>query len=220
MTWNDIGRRIAVTAASAAVLALALALAAGAAPEATKNLIVNGNAELGEGVDDVNGVAADIPGWTRRGSFTVVKYSAPGGFPDAAVQARVKGGNNFFAGGPANPGSAVSQDVDVSAQSRLIDRGKLKATLSGYIGGYASQNDSLIVTATFRSRGGAKLGSSIRIGPVTALARQSSTSMLLEKVTVPVPKKTRSIRIVLAANRNDGSYNDGYADNLSLRLGG
>jgi len=37
---------------------------------------------------------------------------------------------------------------------------------------------------------------------------------------VPVPKKARSIRIVLAANRNDGSYNDGYADNLSLRLGG
>ena len=42
--------------------------------------------------------------------------------------------------------------------------------------------------------------------------------MLKRTVTKPVPKMTRTIRVVVAANRNDGSYNDGYADNLSLTI--
>lgn len=213
---NDRPWRIVLT--GVLVGALATALAAGAQPAAMQNLIVNGNAEQGQAVDDETGVAADIPGWTRSGKFTVVKYGAPGGFPDATVRASVRGGKNFFAGGPANPGSAVSQDIDVTARKGQIDAGTLKATLSGYIGGFSSQNDSLLATAIFRSESGARLGS-IRIGPVNAATRKSVTGMLRRTITGAVPKKTRSIRIVLAASRNDGSYNDGYADNLALTLG-
>lgn len=211
-------KRVAIAVACVAGGASSLALAAGAQPGAVPNLIVNGGAERGAGVNDVNGVAATIPGWTRNGKFTVVRYTAPGGFPDATVRARVKGGTNFFAGGPTNPGSAVSQDIDVSSKKALIDGGTLKATLSGYLGGYATQRDSLLATAIFRSASGAKLGS-IRIGPVSPAARNNTTAMLLKTATSRVPKQTRTIRVVLAASRTDGSYNDGYADNLSLTLG-
>lgn len=204
--------------ASLIVAALATAFTAAAQPSAGPNLIVNGNAEQGESGDGY-AVVAEIPGWTRKGKFTVARYGSPNGFPDASIQGKVRGGNSFFAGGPENPGSSVSQDIDLTPKKGLVDRGKLRATLSGYIGGFATQNDSLIATAIFRSQAGKRLGS-IRIGPVTAAARNNATGMLLQKATASVPKQTRSIRIVLGATRLGGAYNDGYADNLSLTLGG
>ena len=219
MSWQKRAGWTALALASLSAASLAIVLGAGAAPGAGKNLIVNGNAEQGQGVDDASSSSTDIPGWTRKGEFTLVAYGAAGGFPDATVQAKVRGGKQFFAGGPANPGSAVSQDVSVASKAALIDSGKAKATLSGHIGGYASQNDSLIATATFLSASGAKLGRAIRIGPVTAASRNSATGMLPKAVTSVVPRKTRTIRVTLGASRNDGSYNDGYADNLVLTLG-
>ena len=219
MSLQKRGGWTALALAGLVAASLAAALGAGATPGAGKNLIVNGNAEQGQGVDDASSSSTDIPGWTRKGEFTLVEYGAAGGFPDATVQSAVKGGKNFFAGGPANPGSAVSQDVSVASKAALIDSGKATATLSGYIGGYASQNDSLIATATFVSATGAKLGRALRIGPVSAAARKSVTGMLQKTATAPVPRKTRTIRVTLGASRNDGSYNDGYADNLVLTLG-
>jgi len=211
-TWT------ALLLASLGAASLSIALGAGAAPGVAKNLIVNGNAERGDAVNDASATSNAIPGWTRKGKFTLVEYGASGGFPDATVQAALAGGKNFFAGGPANPGSAVSQDIGVASKAGLIDSGKAKATLSGSIGGYASQNDSLIATATFLSAAGVKLGA-VRIGPVSAAARKSVTGMLPKTASAVVPRKTRTIRVTLGANRNDGSYNDGYADNLVLTLG-
>lgn len=211
-TWT------ALVLASLGAASLATALGAGAAPGVAKNLIVNGNAERGDAVNDASSMSNDIPGWTRTGKFTLVEYGASGGFPDATVQTAVKGGKSFFAGGPANPGSAISQEIRVASLAKLIDSGKARATLSGYIGGYASQNDSLVATATFLSAAGAKLGA-VKIGPVSAAARKSVTGMLPKTASAVVPRKTRTIRVALGANRNDGSYNDGYADNLVLTLG-
>ena len=210
-------RKAMLAGASVIVGALAMTLGAGAQPSAAPNLIVNGSAEQGEAGDGYE-IVADVPGWARKGKFTVVSYGAPNGFPDSTAKALVRGGSNFFAGGPENPGSALSQDIDVAAKKGLIDGGRLKATLSGYIGGFATQNDSLIATAIFRSQAGARLGS-IRIGPVNAAARKNVTGMILQRATAPVPKQTRSVRIVLAATRAGGAYNDGYADNLALILG-
>ena len=217
MAWLDDGRRMLVACAGLTATALALAVSAGATPEAAKNLIVNGNAEQGEAGNGYD-VVAEIPGWTRKGSFTVVTYGAPNGFPDSNVASPIGGGTKFFAGGPANAGSAISQDIGVSAKKGLIDSGKAKATLSGYIGGFASQNDSLVATALFLSETGRRLGAA-RIGPVGATARQNATGMLKKSATKPVPKQTRTIRVVLAAGRTAGSYNDGYADNLALTIG-
>lgn len=217
MSWNDRRGRIALTFLGAAVGALAVALSAGAAPDAPQNLIVNGNAEQGEGVNDVNGVATEIPGWTRNGNFTVVKYGAPD-FPDPQLAARVRGGLNFFAGGPKNVASSISQVIDVTSKKGLIDAGKAKATLSGYLGGYATQTDWLAATAVFLGASGKRLGA-VKVQSSGPAARNNTTDLVRKSIAAPVPRQTRTIRVVLAASRGAGEYNDGYADNLSLTIG-
>ena len=218
MTWTDRGLRAAVSATGIAVAALALSLTAGAQSGAAKNLIVNGNAEQGQSSPNGYDVVAEIPGWTRRGGFTVVAYGAAD-FPGNDTKAMVRGGSNFFAGGPGNAGSAVTQTVSVGSNKQLIDSGKAKARLSGYLGGYGGQDDSLIATAVFLGESGARLGTMLRLGPVGASARKLQTGMIAKTVTGAVPKRTRTIRVTLSANRTSGSYNDGYADNLSLTIG-
>jgi hypothetical protein len=218
MTWLDGGLRIAIACVCFAATVLVSAVAALAAPDAPKNLISNGNAEQGEGSADGYAVVAEIPGWTRKGKFNVVSYGAPNGFPGSDVQTAVGGGSKFFAGGPANAGSAVTQDVNVASKKGLITAGKAKATLSGALGGYATQNDALVVTATFLSAAGDRLGV-VKIGPVGAMERKTLTGMIPKSVTKPVPVQTRTVRVTLGASRTSGSYNDGYADNLSLTIG-
>jgi hypothetical protein len=214
MTWN---RRVGLVGAAAVLAALALAIAAGAQPGAAKNLIVNGDAEQGEGVNDVNGIATELPGWTRIGNFTVVKYGAPD-FPSPELSMKIRGGLNFFAGGPKNVASSISQDIDVSSQKKLINAGKAKATLSGNVGGYFTQTDWLRATAVFLGASGKRLGA-IKIQSATPAARNNQTGLPKKTITGPVPKTTRTIRVVLAASRGAGEYNDGYADNLSLTIG-
>jgi len=217
MTWTDQGLRAALAAIGVAVVALAMSLTAGAQSTA-KNLIVNGNAEQGASSPNGYDVVPEIPGWTRRGGFTVVEYGAAD-FPGTQTGTAVHGGAKFFAGGPGNAGSAVSQTVSVASQKQLIDSGKARATLSGYLGGYGGQDDSLIATAVFLGQSGARMGTVLKLGPVGAAARKLQTGMIPKTVTGPIPKGTRSVRVTLSANRTSGSYNDGYADNLSLTIG-
>ena len=217
MTWTDRGRRAALAAIGIAVIALGMSLTAGAQSTA-KNLIVNGNAEQGPSSPNGYDVVPEVPGWTRRGGFTVVDYGAAD-FPSIQASTALHGGAKFFAGGPGNAGSAVSQTVSVASQKQLIDSGKARATLSGFLGGFALQEDSLIATAVFLGQSGARRGAMLKLGPVGAAARKLQTGMIRKTVTGVVPKGTRSIRVTLSANRTSGSYNDGYADNLSLTIG-
>ena len=210
-------RRLPVAALAAGIVAGIGVLPGVASTAAPPNLLKNGNAERGPAVADAASVVEEIPGWTRTGNFTVVKYDAPGGFPEAAVSTKIAGGNSFFAGGPANPNSGASQTVSVASRATAIDAGKFSATLAGYLGGYSSQRDSLTVTATFLDASGKKLGV-LKIGPVTPAQRASETTMIKKSATGRVPAKTRSIKVALIAVRTDGSYNDGYAENLKLTL--
>jgi hypothetical protein len=217
MSWTDRRGRIALTFLGAVVGALAVALSAGAAPNAARNLIVNGNAEQGQASPNGYDVVADVPGWTRTGGFTVVAYGAAD-FPGVQDASAIGGGTNFFAGGPGNAGSLVSQSIDVTSKRALIDSGKGKATLSGYLGGYGGQNDSLSAVAVYMGPSGSRLGA-IKIGPVTAAERKLATGLVKKTKAGVIPRKTRTIRVTLGANRTAGDYNDGYADNLSLTIG-
>jgi hypothetical protein len=53
---------------------------------------------------------------------------------------------------------------------------------------------------------------------VTSAQRGGLTKLIPVKKTARVPAKTRSVKIVVATKRFEGSYNDGYADNVSLML--
>ena len=217
MILRDGGKRIATIGACLAAAALISAVAAGAAREAAKNLIVNGAAEQGAVSPNGYDVVAAIPGWSRKGGFTVVAYGAAD-FPGVEVASAIGGGKNFFAGGPGNAGSVVIQNINVGSKQALIDSGKSKATLSGYLGGYGGQNDSLSAAAVFLGQSGTRLGA-IKIGPVSATERKLATGLIKKSTIGAVPKKTRTIRVTVGANRTAGSYNDGYADNLSLTIG-
>ena len=217
MTWSDGRARAALIATSVIAGALTLALAAGAQPQAGKNLVVNGNAEQGEASPNGYDVVAEVPGWIRKGGFTVVSYGAAD-FPSIQQGSAIGGGKSFFAGGPGNAGSSVMQSIDVTSKKALIDTGKAKASLSGYLGGYGGQNDSLSASAVFLGQTGKRLGT-LKIGPVTAAERKLATGLLKKTKVGSVPRQTRSIRLTLGANRTAGAYNDGYADNLALTIG-
>jgi hypothetical protein len=187
-------------------------------PPPAGNLLVNPGADAAAGANDaVSDVA--IPGWTTTPAFTAVRYGAPSGFPDTVEGTRIAGGANFFAGGPANASSSARQTVDVSARAGEIDAGSATLRLAGDLGGWTANYDAVTVTATLRSATGATLGA-LAIGPVTAIERGGQTVFLRRERSLPLPAGTRSIDVVIsAANAGPASsYNDGYADNLSLTL--
>jgi hypothetical protein len=202
----------------ASLCALALLLVVGAAASAaTPNLITNGDAEADQGAPS-NTVVVKPTDWTTIGKFTAVQYGASGGFPDAANSTAINGGANFFAGGDGSALSKGAQVVSVSRYRGRIDRGLAHAKLFADLGGYTSQSDYATVTAIFLTRAGKVLGK-LTIGPVTYEQRASVTKLLPRSKTGLVPKRTRSIKVVVASVRKEGSYNDGYSDNVSLTIG-
>lgn len=180
------------------------------------NLIINGDAEAGAGSGDGN-PPGPLPGWRTLHNLLAVKYGASGGFPEPTSPGPVDRGQNFFAGGPGAQSSSASQVIDVSAEATRIDAGDLTARLSGHLGGFSSQGDSATLLATFKQADGTVLGS-VSIGPVTATERDSVTGLLARSAAQLIPAGTRRIDVELNATFVDGSFNDGYADNLSLVL--
>ncbi|HEX5899502.1 MAG TPA: hypothetical protein VFY32_08890 [Solirubrobacteraceae bacterium] len=205
------GRLVAGLAAAAL---LAAAPAGAVVPGG--NLLVNPGAEAGAGAPDA-AQQLPLPGWTVESTFTAVQYGAPG-FLTAADSTALGGGVNFFAGGPGGALSAATQVIDMSGAATEIDAGKVTATLSALLGGYATQTDNATVSATFLNAGGAPVGA-IRLVTVNPGDRNSVTALVARSSSAPVPAGTRQISVRIDAVRNEGSYNDGYIDNVSLVLG-
>jgi hypothetical protein len=204
-----------LVAGVAAIGLVAAASASAAVPGG--NLVVNPGAEAGAGAPDAS-QQLPLPGWTVESTFTAVRYGAPD-FLTAADSTALGGGANFFAGGPGGALSAATQVVDVSGAATEIDAGKVTATLSALLGGFATQTDNATVSATFLNAGGAP-GGAIRLPTVNPGDRNSVTALVARSSSAPVPAGTRQVSVRIDAIRNEGSYNDGYIDNVSLTLGG
>lgn len=202
------------TCTSSAILAGLLActgpIVASAADLGT-NLIVNGDAEAGIG--STTGGPIAVPGWNITSSLTAVQWAAGGGFPAITDPGPADRGLNFFAGGDNTAFSSASQFIDLSGNSAAINAGALQFDLSGWLGGFASQRDNATLTATFYDLDGLALSSTV-LGPVTAGDRTNLTGLLLREAQGLVPVGTLNVEILLGMTRLDGSYNDGYADNL------
>lgn len=190
------------------------------------NLIVNGDAEVGDGVTAVS-QQVSVPGWRTDGSFTAARYGTEG-FPGLADPGPAARGNNLFVGGPcedlvppdcSDRTARAVQTVSIRAVAGLVDQGALRFRLSGFLGGYLGQEDSAVVRIVFLSSTGRALGSA-SIGPVTAAQRGNVTGLLERIVRGRVPVGTRSIRVTLTMTKQAGvgAYNDGFADNLRLVL--
>lgn len=188
-------------------VAMSGALFASAGP----NLIVNPGAEAGPS-------GSVIPGWNTTGTYEVVGYDAGGGFPTLADPGSPTRGMKFFAGGSSSPESSAYQGIILSAYASAIDAGTQSATLSGWIGGFSSQNDHCDVIATYYNQQGDLLAQQM-IGGVRASEREAMTGMLFRTNTWAVPVGTRQVLVQVRMTREAGSYNDGYADDLSFSLG-
>jgi hypothetical protein len=185
----------------------------------SNNLIKNGSAERGLGSTD--GGIVPVPFWTlaQGTSFTAVQYGASGGFPTALDKGPKNRRANFFAGGPGDVGTTeiVTQTVDVSRYAGTIDLGVVDSMLIGWLGGNSAQADNAMLEVDWYSATGAPLGAT-SVGPVTNSDRNNKTSLLQRTATAPVPIGTRSGVVKLILTRVDGTYNDGYADSLVLKL--
>jgi hypothetical protein len=204
---------------SLATLAATLLLAAPAAAAVPAgNLVVNPGAEAGTGAND-SSTQLPLPGWTVESTFTAVKYGAPD-FLTLEDGVRLAGGANFFAGGPGGEVSAASQIIDVSGAAAEIDAGKVRASFSALIGGYASQEDSATVAATPLNSSSLGIAPATTLGPVTSAERASTSNLLPRSTSFAVPAGTRKMSVRITATRSAGNYNDGYVDNVNLSFGG
>jgi hypothetical protein len=179
------------------------------------NLVVNGDAESDTGAPS-NSQVVKPTGWTTTGEFTAVQYGASGGFPDKTSPGPSDRGKNFFGGGNVAK-STTTQTIDLSSGRQAIDSGGVTYVLTGWLGGYSAQADNAQVTVTFLSAAGGSLGSG-RIGPVTPADRHGATGFFKRTATGSVPAQARAARVVITATRFEGSYNDGYSDDVSLFL--
>ncbi len=216
-----VARSLSVVKGIAAVIfalgVLSLAASEARAASYGVNLLVNGNAE--SGVAGTGGPVASIPGWRVSGSATVVKYGSSGGFPTSNDPGPSDRASAFFAGG-SSPSGTLDQNIDVSANAADIDAGKVACDVAAWLGGYLSDGDNAEFDVLFFDGTGKDL-LSVTLGPVTTGDRGGKTEFLNKVQTVSVPVGTRTIVASLQITRdpnNGGSYNDGYADSLSVVL--
>lgn len=83
------------------------------------------------------------------------------------------------------------------------------------MGGFSNQNDTATLTVVFRDAALATLGTET-LGPVTRTDRGDATGMLFRSTSVSVPAGTRSALVTLDFSTDIPTYNNGYADALSL----
>jgi hypothetical protein len=207
------------------ILSACLTLSFGAQITLDQNAIVNPGAELGPGSPSGNDVEP-VPGWTTTDNFTVVQYGASA----APVVAPGPGfGLNFFSGGPGgvyvNPGDPVYTDqatqfIDVSNIASAIDSGQIDFSMSGYFGGYLAQNDNASLYATFLNGSNTTISTSAVIGGFNSTARNDLSILLYDSTAGVIPVGTRSVEITLLMTKEEGYYDDGYADNLSFVANG
>ncbi|MET9553006.1 phosphoesterase [Streptomyces sp. NPDC006645] len=185
------------------------------------NLLVNGDAEKGSG-----GTAEPVErvvGWgVRQGAPAIVGYDVGEGYPTPADPGPGGGaGARFFSGGNS-PLTTLVQEVALPAAGSTghgaVDAGRVRYVLSGWLGGYAGQEDGVRLSVEFRDRAGTPLALSV-LGPVTAGERGGATGLLERRAEAAVPPGARSARVQLSFTRSGGgTSNDGYADAISLSL--
>ena len=153
------------------------------------------------------------PGWAVTGNLTVLRYGTLGGFP--STNDAPAGGRNFFAGGPDSPLSVGTQVLLVADLAPAIDASQLACTVSGLFTSTGAKRDQATLEAVFKDAEGRSLGQ-VTTSPVLPSDRKYQTLMVPRSAGAPIPPQTRAIEVHLVMKRVAGSYNDGYADNLSV----
>ena len=110
--------------------------------------------------------------------------------------------------------------IPPSAQADVA-AGGVQLAASGCLGGYGDQGDNAYFTASGLEAGGLPYTSMFVRGP-DAAARGGVTKLIPMASATTLDPRVRKLRFRLEFSRTSGvnSYNDAYADNLSMRLVG
>ena len=203
----------------AATLAAATVALDAACAGTTPNLLVNGDAEAHRCTQDWT-ASTPVPGWrVLRGAASVVCYSAFNSFgetpvtPDAALA-----GHALFAAPGAD--TAMEQSIDVSAAHEAIDRRAVEYNLSAWLGGWRERSERATLTAVFLDASGHASGDPVVLADVDAKARKNVTALVARQAIGRVPPRTRKIVVTVAFISGFTSFQNAYADNVSLTLSG
>lgn len=201
-----------------ALLPSMLAVASAAEPQPAVstpfnvNLVKNPGGAPKGGVVPTGYEVVPIPNWVSVGNFTLAPYGS-GGFPELSESARFRGGKTFFSGGPDNPASKAYQVISLSGRNKAIDNGKVRVNVSAWLANYDGQPDRAQVVVQFLSASGQVLGTTR-----TAAVSHTDSKFSKKSATALAPAGTRKLKVILQATRGEGSYCDGYFDNIDVRV--
>jgi hypothetical protein len=201
-----------------AVFLLALSVPCGAGGEATGNLLVNGDAESHRCTSDWT-AQSPVPGWrVVRGATSVLCYDAfafSGVTPNLPPDLRA--GRALFAA----PGidSAMEQSVDVSLAASAIDQDAVTYQLSGWLGGWSGRVQSALVTAVFLNDRGEATGVPAILADSDP-ADAARAGLVARQIQGQLPAGTRTIEVTVDFPSGMVSFQNAFADNLALTLGG
>jgi hypothetical protein len=138
---------------------------------------------------------------------------APGVLPERDVLEKeygekIHGGARFFFAGDWEK-SELTQEINVNAAEVLGAR----LLIGGDFGGFADQEDFATLSAHFLNSGGTQI-SAFETARVLQTERGGVTGFVHRETSATVPAGTAKIRFLLLQKREEGSDNDGYADNL------
>lgn len=198
-----------------------LALAPSASAMSGGNLVVDGDGEPPNGMTPWTPTA-----WTSTtGGLTATPY----GLDDYPASILVPGGTfgGTFDGQTqliysTGAGTTVvnEQTIVLSADDQAaIDTGTVRARLSAYIGGYANQADRIGVDVAWYGASSELLATQ-SLAPVTNVERGNVSGFLRRDAVQAVPAGARTALVKLTGTRVTGAANDGYIDNIDLRLVG
>jgi hypothetical protein len=208
-------RRLALVACAIALSALPVMAFAATSP----NLIVNGDAEAHRCTKDWT-AETPIPGWrVVRGAASVLCYSAFAFLSETPVTPDTPPrGKALFAAPGAD--TAMEQSVDVGAAREGIDRGAVRYELSGWLGGAGDRPERATLTAVFLDGEGRATGAPAILAGPDAAARDYTTGLVAEKASGAIPARTRRIVVTVAFVSGMTSFQNAFADNISLALSG
>ncbi len=209
-------RNFIVALAALAATAAALAASDGAANGA--NLIRVADSS---GCTQDPAAATTVPGWmTLEGSPSLL--CRPAAAIPASAGAAIQ--RDRIASGPYGS-SALERDIAVGAAAGAIDRGTATYALSGWLGASGSGHARALLTMLFRDsagrtlRGTAHLEGPARIGASAPASTAGPACVFAARsASGPIPRGTRSLRVVLRFINADAAHGAAYAERLRLTL--
>ena len=140
---------------------------------------------------------------------------------DQSISARVYSdrGRCYFAG-HISLFTSMWQHINLRPVANIFpfDNFTVKFHLSAWLGGWDDNNDNARIGLEFYSRTSEILGQNVTLGPVLAVHRQNISCLLYRETTGTIPVGAAAMIVRLTISRTHNTYNDGYADDLVLRL--